>query len=154
MSIKELYLKAAFCCMACDGNIAEEEVNLIKEKTEKSSLFDGIDIEKTLNGYIDSINVLGGSFLNSFIKELKSSELNEEEELNVVKTAIEMIEADNTIEYSEVKYFKRLRSALSISDDAILAVLPDKEDYLLPDINQNDFEFIQNVTFAAISIPA
>lgn len=154
MCTNELYLKAAFCCMACDGNIAEEEVNLIKSKTEHSSLFEGMDIEKTLNGYIESINVSGASFLHAYIKELRSSELNEEQELNIVKVAIEMIEADKTIEYSEIKFFKRLRSALRISDEIILAALPDKEDYLLPDINQSDYEFIQNVTFAAISIPA
>lgn len=30
---KELYLKTAFCCMVCDGNIAEEEVQLIRDYT-------------------------------------------------------------------------------------------------------------------------
>ena len=33
---KELYLKTAFCCMACDGNIAEEEVQLIRDYTKES----------------------------------------------------------------------------------------------------------------------
>lgn len=140
--------------MACDGNIAEEEVDLIKSKVESDLNFKDIDIEKTLNSYIDSINVLGGSFLNSFIGELRSSDLSTEQELNVLKIAIEMIEADNDIEYSEIKFFKRIRSSLSISDDEILSVMPDKEDYLLPDISQKDYEFIQDVSFAAISLNA
>jgi len=89
---------------------------------EKSILFDGLDVENLLNSYIENINTHGISFLNSFIKDLMSAVMNEEQELNVVKIAIEMIEADNVIEYSEVKFFKRIRSALAISDDAILSI--------------------------------
>ena len=49
---KELYLKTAFCCMACDGNIAEEEVQLIRDYTKESLVFQGLDVEKLLNDYI------------------------------------------------------------------------------------------------------
>ena len=38
MEINELYLKTAFCCMACDGDIASEELALIKEYTSNSCL--------------------------------------------------------------------------------------------------------------------
>lgn len=31
MKVNELYLKTAFCCMACDGDIALEELELIKK---------------------------------------------------------------------------------------------------------------------------
>ena len=136
--------------MACDGIIAKEEVSLIKTKSQESKLFGDLDIESTLNSYVSSINSLGQSFLFSFLKELKSNSLSEEEQLNIVKLAIEMIEADNEVVYSEVKFFKRLRNSLTISDETILSAMPDKEDYLLPDIAQNDFEFIQNVNFSSI----
>ena len=112
METKELYLKAAFCCMACDGSIVEEETNLLKEKVQKSELFSGIDIENTLNGYVNSINLVGSSFLVSFLEELKQAELNEEEQMNILGIAIEVIEADNEIKYSEIKFFKRIRSLL------------------------------------------
>ena len=49
METNELYLKAAFCCMACDGSIVEEETNLLKDKVQNSELFSGIDIENTIN---------------------------------------------------------------------------------------------------------
>ena len=41
MKTNELYLKTAFCCMACDGDIATEEIELIntdKFKKEKLEL--------------------------------------------------------------------------------------------------------------------
>lgn len=138
--------------MACDGTIAEEEIELIRTKAKDSNLFGNLDIEKILNEYVSSINKLGQSFLITYLKELKSSILSEEEQLNVIKLAIEMIEADNEILYAEVKFFKRIRSSLIITDEAILSVMPDKEDYLLPDIAQNDFDFLQNVSFSAIDL--
>ena len=75
MTKEVLYLKTIFCCIACDGDVATEEVD------------------------------------------------------------IKAIEADNRIEYAEVKFFKKIRSRLTISDEAILAEHPNKEDFLLPDIN-------------------
>lgn len=146
----ELYLKTAFCCMACDGDIATQEVDLIKNCVKDSSLFEGLEVEKLLNGYIDAINTTGISFLNSYIKELMNEELSNEEQFQIIKIAIAMIEADNEILYSEVKFFKRIRQCLSISDEEILAILPDKEDYLLPDITQQEYEFVCDVKFNAI----
>lgn len=50
MKTNELYLKTAFCCMACDGDIATEEIELIKEYVAvHPDLFADIDIEQTLN---------------------------------------------------------------------------------------------------------
>lgn len=136
--------------MACDGDIAQEEINLIKDYVKTSSLFENLEIEKLLNEYVVSINAAGISFLNSYIKELNNENLSTEQELQIVKIAIAMIEADNEILYSEVKFFKRIRQCLSISDEDILAVLPDKEDYLLPDITQQEYEFVCDVKFNAI----
>ncbi len=34
MKTNELYLKTLFCCCACDGEIAQEEVDMIKELTK------------------------------------------------------------------------------------------------------------------------
>lgn len=55
--------------------------------------------------------------------------------MKVVELSIKMIEADNRIDYSEVKFFKKIRSRLSVSDEQILAQHPDKEDFLLSDID-------------------
>ena len=93
-------------------------------------------------------------FLQSYLKELKSVVLNETEQLLLVSLAIKAIEADNRIEYAEVKFFKKIRSRLSVSDEAILAEHPDKEDYLLPDINIAEApQWDDNIHFSQITIP-
>lgn len=152
MEINELYLKTAFCCMACDGDIASKELELIKEYASNSDLFLNLDIESKLNEYVTEINQQGISFLNSYLKEIVLSSLTEVQELNIVKIAIQMIEADNKIEYSEISFFKNIRLKLSISDEIILAEMPDKEDYLLPDIIQKEYEFVQDSVFSTINL--
>ena len=42
MTKEELYLKTIFCCIACDGNIATEEVDMVEicvQKTEFSTIW-------------------------------------------------------------------------------------------------------------------
>ena len=154
MTKEELYLKTIFCCIACDGDIATEEIEMVRNLCVENELFRNMDSEKLLNSWIVEINEHGGSFLLSYLKEINTVELNEKEQLMLISFAIEAIEADNRIEYAEVKFFKKIRSRLTISDEAILAKQPDKEDFLLPDINVTEIPDWNNDTkFDQISIP-
>jgi hypothetical protein len=55
-----------------------------------------------------------------------------------VRTAIKTIKADNDEKYSEIKFFKIIRSKLAIADKALIEALPEienlEEDYLQQDI--------------------
>lgn len=151
MNIQELYLKTIFCCMACDGDIANEEVALVHDITSKQDVFDGMDVNAVINGYVASINADGALFLKQYLKELSSQELSNEEQKKIVDFALQTIFADNRIEYSEVKFFKKIRSRLSITDEEILANHPDVEDFLLPDINVAEDPIWENVVFDNIN---
>lgn len=147
-------MKTIFCCIACDGDIAAEEVEMIRELCSKNQLFRELDAEKCINSWIVEINEKGSMFLQSYLREINTTELNEKEQLLLVSYAIKAIEADSCIKYSEVKFFKKIRSHLLISDAKILAEHPDKEDFLLPDLNVSEMPiFDDNIQFAQISIP-
>lgn len=150
MDIKEIYLLTAFVCAACDGEIAPEEVSLIKEMCYNNDMFGDLDVETKLNEYVAATNKYGIRFINDFLRILESSELTTQEQLTIVRIAIDIIEADGQILYSEVKFFKRLRPCLNVSDDEILKVLPDKEDYLLSDIRTTEYSFDDNIQFSEI----
>ena len=153
MTKEELYLKTIFCCIACDGNIATEEVDMVRDLCAKDRIFHNLDSEEYLNAWTTEINEQGGVFLQTYLKEINSVELNEQEQLLLVSLAIKAIEADNSIEYAEVKFFKKIRSKLTISDEAILAEHPDKEDFLLPDINITEIpQWNDSTHFSQISI--
>ena len=151
MKIQNLKLKTIFCCMSCDGDIAAEEIEMVKEMTSETFMFEGMDTENLLNAYISDINKSGESFLRGYLKELSETKLSVDDQLDIIDLAIKTIEADSKIEYSEIKFFKRIRSRLLVSDEQILARHPDKVEFLLPDINVTDFFEWDNIHFDNIS---
>ena len=154
MTKKELYLKTVFCCIACDGDIAKEEIRLIRELGTKDKLFNDMDTERYINAWINEINKRGSMFLQNYLNEIATEDLNEKEQLLLVSLAFNAIEADNRIEYSEVKFFKKIRSRLSISDETILGKFPNKEDFLLPDLKVAELPmWDENIQFNQRTIP-
>lgn len=152
MTIQELYLKTVFCCMACDGEIAPEEVNMVRQLTTDSDIFTGLKVEEQLHSYIEGINNNGTEFLKNYLRDIAAAELSDEEQLTIVRLAIQTIEADNVIQYSEVKLFKKVRFRLSVTDEQILTEHPDKEDFLLPDIRVTDDPAWENIKFDDIKL--
>lgn len=151
METNELYLKTLFCCSACDGEISPEEVSLVKNFSLNDSSFEDLDVENKLNSYVELINDQGSIFLKEYLGEVANATLSDSEQIKLIELAIKMIEADNQILYSEVKFLKKIRNRMSVRDESIIARLPNSEDYLLPDImaEEKDFEGIGN--FARIS---
>ncbi len=153
MTKQELYLKTMFCCMACDGDIAQEEIEMVKKAAMETSILEGLNVETALNAYVTAINENGLQFLRRYLNELSEEILTTEEELQIIGLAIRMIEADNRIEYSEIKFFKKIRSRLSVSNEQILMQHPDKEEFLLPDIDvMEEPAWDENVTFCSIRL--
>lgn len=133
-NLDKLLLKTAFSCMACDGDIDNREVVLIKKIHQDKNFFGEIDINEELEALISDINRDGKRFLLNFFNDLSANDLNEQEEMKLIKVAIDTIKADGKVEYSEIKFFKVIRSKLKIKNETILAVYPDFEEYLEQDI--------------------
>ena len=147
LHFNKLLLKTAFSCMACDGDIDKREVKLIKQLQKKHKTFGEIDINAELDTLLLAINKDGHQFLKGYFNELTNTELTEANELKLIEVAIDTIKADEKVEYSEIKFFKVIRSKLKIDNEPILEKHPDFEDYLEQDIItdsylsrlQNDF---------------
>jgi hypothetical protein len=152
MDTKELFLKTAFCCIACDGSIATDEVEMLRSFLTETDVFEGLDVNSLLEEYVNEINGQGGAFLKGFVLDLSDVILSKEEALMIVEIAIRSIESDNEIKYSEISFFKKIRSKLPLTDTEILERFPDKEDYLLPDIVQEEFEFFPDASFNSFSV--
>ncbi len=157
MDRKEIYLKTAFCCIACDGEIAPEEVEKIKELPQ----FKEMDLQQLLSGYLTQLRSEGNRFLKRYLDEVKTAALTEEEECELVSIAIQTIEVDKSIEYNEVAFFKKIRKRLKASDEKLLTAIPENpavidqiypEDYLLPDITDEDDLSLWDEAFNGIDI--
>lgn len=78
----------------------------------------------------------------AYIDELANNTLSENEKLEIIRLAISIIEADKNIEYSEVSFFKRIRAQFrTLSDEQILKILPGREIFMLPDNNEDKYDF-------------
>ena len=150
MKINQIYLKTIFCCMACDGDIAPEEIELVLNLTAQQPIFHDIDVKRTIHEYVDAINNGGVHFLKTYLKELTEQTFSDEEQLQLIDFALQTIYADNKIEYAEVKFFKKIRARLSLSDEIIMAQHPDAEDFLLHDIYVTEDPEWSNTIFEKI----
>jgi hypothetical protein len=120
--------------MACDGDIDQREVKQIKKLDKDQNVFGNIDIESELNVLLASINHDGQNFLREYFHQLKAITLTNEQELKIIEVAISTIMADEQVDYSELKFFKVIRSKLKIENDKILDIHPEFEEYLEQDI--------------------
>lgn len=154
MEQNELLLRTAFACMSCDGDIASEEVELIKQLDREKRLFGDVDIDKELDELVKEINLKGKGFLKQYLISLTEESLTEEQELQVADVAVQTIRIDNRIEYSEIKFFKVLRSNLKIvSDETLLDKIDGiDENYLAQDI-QADYLQMYDDYFSTIELP-
>lgn len=151
LNFNRLLLKTAFSCMACDGHIDKREVELIRQLHNENETFEEIDISSELDSLMKSFNNDGNIFLKDYFNELISVELSEEQELELIEVAINTIEADDKIEYSEIKFFKVIRSKLKVKNDTILEEHPEFESYLEQDIISDTYlSRLQNVFFENI----
>lgn len=154
ITFDNLLLKTAFCCMASDGNIDKREIVLIKTMCGNSPLFTNFNFEVEINNLVSKLNTQGKDFITHYFELLKHSVLTEQEELTLIDFAINTIKADEQIEYSEIKFFKVIRHNLNISDEKVLAVYPDIEQFLEQDIiSESYLEKITNQYFDTLELP-
>lgn len=154
MELNELLLKTAFACMSCDGEIAAEEVDVLKQMAQNKHLFGDIDINKELDRLVQEININGKIFLKQYLLSLSELTLTEDEELKIADVAVQTIRSDNKIEYSEIKFFKVIRSNLkNVSDNKLLETIEGiDENYLAQDI-KTDYLHLYEDYFDNIELP-
>ncbi len=154
ISFDKLLLKTVFCCMASDSNIDPREIALIKTMCKNSPLFEDFNFQEEINSLVNKINSNSKEFITYYLDLLSKSTLTEKEELILIDFAIQTIKADEQVEYAEIKFFKNIRHRLKISDENILAVFPDIEQFLEEDIVTESFlDKITSQYFEAISLP-
>jgi uncharacterized tellurite resistance protein B-like protein len=150
----KLLLRTAFSCMACDGHIDKREVSLIKNVSKESHLMKDLLIDKEIDSLVSEINEKGHMFLADFLYDLKHLSLTEDQELSIIDIAIKTINADEKVEYSEIKFFKIIRSKLKISNSKVLTNMPEIEEFLEQDIISDSYiEKLHVDFFGAYSLP-
>ena len=139
MEIQKLYLQTIFCCIACDGYIVPQEIKLLKDLINKEYVFEGIDCSAEINHYVEQINKRGKEFLTEYIRDLKQTPISPKDIYCILDLAFKSIEVDEIVEYAEIKFVKTIIASLNLSREDFLTHFPNKEDFLMSDIIEDDY---------------
>ncbi|MEI6313087.1 MAG: hypothetical protein WCP57_12570 [Bacteroidota bacterium] len=128
---KSFLFKSAVMAMACDGEIAEEEIIEIKNIVTNEIYFMGYDFENPLKSNLENIKVNGKNAINQYLQEIASNDLNEQQEILLIEVVLRMILADAKVEESELKFLQMVKSKLKTDEQTLIVKFPQQISYLM-----------------------
>lgn len=119
LQFKRLLFKAAFCVMACDGEVDESEIREMQAIDKQTTYFKDIDLSAELESLVQDLNKQGIEILKTLFKDLKKSDLTITQELLLLEVVLRMIYADNKVDENEITFLRIVRSRLKIPNEII-----------------------------------
>ena len=132
---QDFLFKSAVMVMSCDGEIAESEIDELKNITENEIYLLGYEYEEPLQKLVADIKVNGKDAINKYLSEIDLLSLSPKQELILVEILIRMIEADSIIQPSEIMFLQLVKAKLKTSEENLIVKFPKQVSYLL-DTNQ------------------
>ena len=117
--------------MACDGDISDEEVNEIKNIVANEIYFMGYDFEEPLKSNIENIKANGKGTINLYLQEIGTNNLTEHQEILLIEVLLRIIEADNNVQTSELKFLQMAKAKLKVDEQTLIVKFPKQIDHLL-----------------------
>ena len=128
---KNFLFKSAVMAMACDGDIAETEIEEIKSIVTNEIYFMGYDFEEHLKNNITNIKVNGKDAINQYLQEIETNNLNEHQEILLIEVLLRIIEADSDVQTSELKFLQMAKAKLKVDEQTLIVKFPKQIDQLL-----------------------
>jgi uncharacterized tellurite resistance protein B-like protein len=145
---KSFLFRSAVIAMACDGNIAESEIDTIKELASNEIYFLGLDYDDLLEANVNEIKSIGKIAINNYLSELSKFQLNTHQELQLIEVLLQIINADEQTEESELKFLHLVKSKLKVDQETLIVEFPNNIDQLLDFKNYGlHNEFTDEVNF-------
>ena len=152
-SFNNILFLTSFCCMAIDGDIAEEELKQLQSFAEEDKLFGEINVEEEYSKCLNVLKQIGADFVKSYLEAIEQIDFSDNEKYQLLEVAVKTIYADKKIEYNEIKFFKSLCNRLNLSKESIIENVANVEEYWLEDdlaSNAANFDFLHDVNFSQI----
>jgi uncharacterized tellurite resistance protein B-like protein len=116
---QKLLFRTAFCVMACDGEIHQDEIDELTKMDKSTQYFLDVDFTEELKELIISLQQKGKHLISEIANEIKNQRLNTVQELLLLEIVLRMIYADGKVDENEKKLFHLLRSKLNLYDETI-----------------------------------
>jgi uncharacterized tellurite resistance protein B-like protein len=132
---RKVLFKSAVSVMAVDGEIHEDEISEIKSIATSTAYFLDFEFESDLNDIISDIRKRGKESINDLLGQLGVANLNPTQEIILMEVLIRMVEADNKIDPSEIKFLNLVRATLKTTEEELITKFPKQINYLLDKAN-------------------
>jgi len=147
----DLLIKTALVCMFSDGIADPAEIKKMSQFIDADDTTSVEARRKKMIDYADNYKADKDSFLKTYFHELKVEELSVSEQCQIIRCAIEVIQADESIDYSEIVLFKLIRDHLTVSDSDLVKYVPQSTDYLVRDLSKRSItdrvkEYISSIS--------
>lgn len=128
---KDFLFRSAIITMACDGHISDKELNEIKNIVDNEIYFMGFEYENKLRENIEGIKANGKNFITEHLQTISKINLNENQELLLIEVLLKIIQADEKVEASELRFLQLIRSKLKVDEHTIIVKFPHHLTYLM-----------------------
>tara|TARA_B100001564_G_C20418157_1_gene568867 strand:+ start:34 stop:531 length:498 start_codon:yes stop_codon:yes gene_type:complete len=150
IDFKKLLFKTAFCVMACDGSIDQMEIQEMKKIDSKTTYFSDIDLSEELDNLINGLKNKNIKIVKSLFDSLRENTLSITQELLILEISMRILNADEVIDDSEVRFINLIRSKLDLGDQIIherFGKIP-----YLKNLNFDEFELGQSDDIKEIDV--
>lgn len=110
---KIILVKTAISCMASDGSINQEELKTLHHCLGEIG-------KDALQREVELFNATGKKYLKDYIDSLSDYRNDNDTILSILKIAVDIIKADNVIDYKEICFFKLIVNALNLTEQFVL----------------------------------
>lgn len=140
--------------MTCDGDISADELALIK-KMVADGVIECDDVEARLEELLAAFNSRRNDFMKDYFAAVEAANPDKEAALKLLRIGVKTVLADEVVEYSEVKFFRAVRSHIhSVTDAEVLADNPEADDFWLEaDVKSAGADYLENDYLSAINLP-
>ena len=116
----KLLFRTAFCLVACDGEIHEQEIGELKLINTNTPYFGEIDLESELDSLIRDLSDRGTQAIRDLFSLFRNTKLSMVQELLLLEVSLRVINADQRVDPNEVKFVKTMRLYLDVLDPLIV----------------------------------
>lgn len=131
IDFKDFLFKSAVIAMACDGDIAKTEIQEIKTIVANEIYFMGYDFVEPLKNTISYIKANGKGAINQYFQDIVINNLNEHQEILLIEVILRIIQADEKVEESEMKFLQMVKSKLKTDEKTLIVKFPNHINYLM-----------------------
>ena len=124
------YLRVAYGCMACDGDIAPAEVSCLRSIAVQMGQ-PATEVEAALKSIGKAFAADSAGTVGRALKELRESKLSGEDSALLLDILVQLVEADGTIRHSEAHFIRELVERLALDREALRRAHPEWRTYLV-----------------------